>query len=155
QNLVMLAGIAVASRAVTRAIHSHRQLRALENFNARYGARVAAIELARTELRTRFAAELAAGRGDDANVTAELRAEAEALNARMRDLVEEVRNDPAIGIAELRSALADRAIDRAAVGGELLARTLGVAERVGLQRAGGANLYTYEAGATEPLVERL
>lgn len=155
QNLVMLAGIAVASRAVTRAIHRHRELRALEAFNARYGARVAAIELARSQLRTRFAAELAAGRGDDANATAALRAEAEALNARMRDLVEEVRNDPAIGIAELRSALADRAIDRAAVGGELLARTLGVAERVGLQRAGGANLYTYEAGATEPLVERL
>jgi hypothetical protein len=155
QNLVMLAGIALASGAVTRAIHRHRELRALETFNTRYGTRLADIELARSQLRTRFAAELAAGRGDDPNVTAELRAEAEALNARLRDLVEEVRSDATIGIAELRSALADRAIDRAAVGGELLARTLGVAERVGLQRAGGANLYTYEAGATEPLVERL
>lgn len=155
QNLVMLAGIALASGSVTRAIHRHRELRALETFNARYGARLVDIELARSRLRSRFAAELAAGRGDDPAVTAELRAEAEALNARLNELVEEVRSDATIGIAELRSALADRTIDRASVGGELLARTLGVAERVGLQRAGGANLYTYEAGATEPLVERL
>lgn len=155
ENLVMLAGIAIASGAVTRAIHSHRQLRALETFNGRYGTRLASIEISRSQLRERMRAELAAGRGDDATVSADLRAEAEALNTRLREIIEEVRGDAEIGLQELRNALADRTLDTAAVGGELLARSLGLAERVGLQRAGGENLYTYEAEATEPLMARL
>ncbi|HPT49677.1 MAG TPA: DUF4157 domain-containing protein [Accumulibacter sp.] len=154
-NLIMLAGVAAASGTVVRAIRGRQQLRALENFNARYGLRLATIEIARTRLTNRLRSELAAGRGDDAAVVDALRTEAEDLDTRLHDLIEEAKADSSIGIAELRTALADRAIDAAAVGGDLLSRSLDLPERVGLRRAGGANLYSYEMGATPPLVERL
>jgi len=154
-NLVMLAGVALASGTVVRSIRGRQQMQALENFNARYGARLATIEIARLRLGNRLRSELLAGRGEDAAVIAELRSEAEALNERLRTLIDEARADPGIGMAELRTALADRAIDAAAVGGDLLSRSLDLPERVGLRRAGGANLYSYEMGATPPLVDRL
>jgi hypothetical protein len=154
-SLIMLAGIALASGSVVRTIRSHQQLRALETFRARYGPRLALIEIGRTRLTNRLRTELAAGRGDDATLAAALRADAEDLNNRLRALVEEAKADTSIGMAELRTALADRAIDAAAVGGDLLARSLDLPERVGLRRAGGVNLYTYDMGATQPLVDRL
>ena len=46
-------------------------------------------------------------------------------------------------------------LDAAVVGGDLLVRSLGLSERVGLRRAGGVNLYTYDMGATQSLVDRL
>lgn len=154
-NLIMLAGVAVASGTVVNAIRGRTQLRALENFHARYGLRLAVIDIARTRLTNRLRSELIAGRGNDTAVVEALRAEAGDLNTRLRELIEEVKADSSIGIAELRSALADRAIDAAAVGGDLLSRSLDLPERVGLRRAGGANLYSYESGATAPLMERL
>ncbi|MBL8398435.1 MAG: DUF4157 domain-containing protein [Candidatus Accumulibacter sp.] len=154
-NLIMLAGVAVASGTVVRAIRGRQQLRALENFHGRYGMRLALIDIARTRLANRLRSELVAGRGNDTAVVDALRAEAEDLNTRLRDLIEEAKADPGIGIAELRIALADRAIDAAAVGGDLLTRSLDLPERVGLRRAGGATLYSYEMGATAPLMERL
>ena len=154
-SLIMLAGIAVASGSVVRTIRSQQQLRALETFHARYGTRLALVEIGRTRLSNRLRTSLGAGQGDDPVLAAELRAEAEDLNNRLRALVDEAKADTSIGMAELRTALADRAIDAAAVGGDLLARSLDLPERVGLRRAGGVNLYTYDMGATQPLVDRL
>jgi hypothetical protein len=155
ESLVMLAGIAVVSRSVTRAIHSHQQLRALENFHTRYGLRLATVEISRAQLLNRFRSELAAGRGDDAAVVEELRAEAEKLNKDLLAILDEARADPALGAEELRTALTDSTIDTASIGGELLARSLNLPEAVALRRAGGLNFYSYEVGATQPLVDRL
>lgn len=155
ESLVMLAGVVVAARSVTRVIQTRRQLHALEAFHSRYGVRLGRIQASRTQLAERFRAEVEAGRGDDPATLETLRSEATALEAELRTVVKEVRSDPSIGIESLRTALAEITVQREAVAGELLSQSLDLPQTVALRRAGGSSQYTYEWGATPPLVERL
>jgi hypothetical protein len=155
ESLVMLAGMAVVSRSVGNMISSQRELRALETFHAKYGAQLAEISAGRARLTETLRAELQAGHGDNPAVLDPLRAQAADLDARLRAIVDAVRADQSIGVDGLRKAMAAMAAKQAEVGGDLLTKSLELPERVSLRHGGTASQYTYEAGTTQALVDRL
>jgi hypothetical protein len=147
QNLVMMAGLAIATRGFRIAIKSHRELAALEEFHARYGLRLANIDVARTRLAGRYLAELKAGRGDDQTTISDLRAESDRIQQDLQKIVDEVIADKDIGIESLRKAVASKELAESDLPTELLTRSFNLPRRVGLQRASGEAMYTYEFGA--------
>jgi hypothetical protein len=155
ESLVMLAGIAVATRGFARYVQARQQLHALEALHQGYGSQLAEIDVARRRLTLEFRDELAAGRGDDQATIDRLRAEAEAIEVQLDELLAQIRADPAIGVEALRTAMADLAANQATIGGELLSRSLGLADQVSLRRSGGDNQYTYSFGATPEVIRGL
>jgi hypothetical protein len=155
ESLVMYAALSVTARSVSNAIHSRRQLRALEQFHAKYGTDLAAIEAGRARLTDALRSAYASGKGDDPAVIEPLRKQAAELDAKLRATVDAVRGDREVGPDALRKAMADLAAEQAAISGELLTKSFELPERVGLQRGGGTSQYTYEAGTTQALVDRM
>ncbi|WP_203781029.1 eCIS core domain-containing protein [Paractinoplanes rishiriensis] len=155
ESLVMYAALSVTARSVSNMIGSRRQLAALERFHAKYGTDLAQIEAGRAKLAEQMRTALASGKAEDPAVIEPLRKQAAELDAKLRTIVESVRGDTAIGADALRKAMGDLAQEQAAISGELLTRSFELPERVGLQRGGGLSQYTYEAGTTQVLVDRM
>jgi hypothetical protein len=154
-NIVMMVGLAVLYRPIGQAVQNRAELKALEKFHARYGERVAGISLRRTRLAQRYMNELAAGRGDDQTVIADLRAESQKIEADLKKLIDEVLADKEIGIENLRKALAVKAIEAADISSDLLTRSFQLPRHTGLRRAGGEAMYTFEFGAADAIEARL
>jgi hypothetical protein len=155
ESVVMLAGIAVASRSVSRLAASQQRMRAIEVLQNKHGAQLTELVSARLRLTAQMRSEIVSGRGDDPATVERLRKEAEKLDAQLSALVESVRKDPAIGIEALRNAMGDLAQRQGEIGGDLLTQTLELPERVALRHAGGERQYTYEAGTSRLLTDRL
>jgi hypothetical protein len=150
-GLIMYAALVKTHGAPAVKPKAHSGLAVLEMLHGKFGARLASVETAKARLAARLYEQLRVN-GADPAVQKDLQAQAAALDASLKTLLDEVKADPLFEAAPLRAALEDPALQTQAASNELLAESLGAPVEAGLTTAGESQ-YTYAPGATEVVVE--
>ena len=150
-GLIMYAALVKTHRAAAVKPRSQSGLAMLEMLHGKFGARLASVETAKAMLAARLYEQLRVN-GADPGMQKDLQAQAAALDASLKTLLDEVKGDPLFEAGTLRTALEDTALQTQATSNELLAESLGAPVEAGLTSAGESQ-FTYAPGATEVVAE--
>ena len=152
-GLIMYAALVGTHRRAPVKQQAHSGLAVLEMLHTKFGTRLASVETAKSKLAARLYEQLRVAR-EDPVVEKDLAAQAAALEASLKSLLEEIKADPKFEPEPLRKALADPALQTKEISDKLLAELFGAPGEAGLTAAGESQ-YSYAPGATEVVVEVL
>lgn len=154
-NLMMLIGITLATRSISKLFEVNTKFKNLRTFAHKYAWRFERLEAGRQSLLNQFRAALESGNAVDAAEIARLKTAGATVEAALKTLIDEIKADRSFSLEGAAKELSALDVGKIQGSEELLAKSLGLPEDVRLRWSGALDQYSYEWGGTTRLENAL
>ena len=154
-NLMMLIGITLVTRSISKLFEANAQFKNLRTFEHKYAWRFERLEVGRQSLLNQFRAALESGKATDAAEIARLKAAGSTVEDALKALIDAIKADRSFSLEKAANELAALGLGKMEGSEELLAKSLGLPEDVRLRSGGTLDQYTYEWSGTTRLENAL
>jgi hypothetical protein len=154
-NLIMLIGITLVTRSISKLFEASTRFKNLRTFSHKYAWRFERLEAGRQSLLNQFRAALESGKAGDAAEIARLKAAGKTVEDALKTLIDDIKADRSFSLEAAAKELEALGLGKIEGSEELLARGLGLPEEVRLRWGGALDQYTYEWNGTTRLENAL